>query len=180
MHASLKAAYPGFDIGEGTYGGLDCFQFDPRAKLTIGKYCSLGPQVAILLGGDHPMGAATTYPFDVIFPGKAVARPIPQRDVVIGNDVWIGQSATILAGVTIGDGAVIAARALVNRDVEPYSVVGGVPARRLKWRLPFWQIKQLQAIAWWNWPKARIEASVKLLTSPDVEAFINAVRDGEI
>ena len=89
-------------------------------------------------------------------------------DIVIGNDVWIGYEAVVLAGVTIGDGAIVAARAVVTKDVPPYTIVGGVPARPIRKRFPDAEIAQLLELKWWDWPPERIAASIDAIQSGDL------------
>jgi acetyltransferase-like isoleucine patch superfamily enzyme len=182
--------YKQFDVGEYTYG-KPYVLFDGEGqggKLIIGRYCSLGPNVTILLGGEHHIDWITTYPFNALFeeaqgfPGY----PLTRGDVVIGNDVWIGHGSLILSGVSIRDGAVVAAGSVVNKDVEPYEVVGGVPARRIRLRFPEPAIKELLETAWWNWPLPAIKEAWPLLLSSDVDAFLakygnaSAIRNREV
>lgn len=90
-------------------------------------------------------------------------------DIVVGNDVWIGYEAVILSGVTIGDGAVIGARAVVTKDVPPYTIVGGVPAKPIKKRFSDESIKKLQSIRWWDWPKEKIAENITAIQSGNIE-----------
>lgn len=90
-------------------------------------------------------------------------------DIVVGNDVWIGYEAVILSGVTIGDGAVIGARAVVTKDVPPYTIVGGVPAKPIKKRFSEENIKKLQSIRWWDWPKEKIAENITAIQSGNIE-----------
>lgn len=151
-------------------------------SLAIGSFCSIADEVTILLGANHPLEAATTYPVALLLGGsqaddRTLARP-KASDVVIGNDVWIGLGATIMAGARIGDGAVIAARSMVTKDVEPYWIVGGNPARALRPRLPPDLAMRLQALGWWNWPDDVIRSATPLLTSrltPEVLASLEEI-----
>ena len=145
------------EVGEFTYGRPIVYKWDETTKLKIGKFCSIGGNVQILLGGEHHTEWLTTYPFDVLIDGQPTAT---KGDVTIGNDVWIGNNATILSGVTIGDGAVIGNGAVVTKDVDPYTIVGGVPARMIKRR-------QFLKIAWWDWPLEKLAAAIPLLMSDD-------------
>ena len=95
-------------------------------------------------------------------------------DIIIGNDVWIGYEAVILAGVTIGDGAIIAARAVVTRDVPPYTIVGGVPAKPIRKRFSDWEINQLQALRWWDWPPEKIAANLEFIQSGNLKKLCQA------
>jgi len=166
--------YGSYDIGEGTYGRPTVDFYDTGATLKIGRYCSIGPGVRILLGGEHHMDWVTTYPFSLM---SEDAKTIPgyphtKGDVVIGSDVWIGQDALILSGVTISHGAVVAARSVVTKDVEPYSIVGGNPARHIRFRFPEPTIQSLLRIAWWDWPSSEVQAAWPILQSSRVDDFI--------
>lgn len=130
-------------------------QWGEGAQLKIGNFCSIASNITVLLGGNHRTDWVTTYPFGHCknFPDVAPVKGHPKTNgnVVIGNDVWIGSGATIMSGVTIGDGAVIAANSHVVKDVAPYSIVGGNPAKHIKFRFTEEQIKSLLQIQWWNW-----------------------------
>lgn len=163
--------YARYGFGRSTYGMPDVRDWGDGSMLSIGAYCSISENVTILLGGEHHAEWVTTYPFDVR-DSDLVGLPKSKGDVRIGNDVWIGFGATILSGVTIGDGAVIATQAVVTKDVAPYSVVGGVPARHIKYRFNPSQIEFLQRIKWWEWPVSRVQSLRALLLSDDVDAFM--------
>lgn len=171
---SENRRYDSYDIGEGTYGRPTVDFYDTGAKLKIGRYCSIGPGVRILLGGEHHMNWVTTYPFSLMFDeAKSLpGYPHTKGDVVIGSDVWIGQDALILSGVTINHGVVIAARSVVTKDIEPYSIVGGNPARHIRFRFPETTIQSLLRIAWWDWPSSEIRKAWPILQSPNVDDFI--------
>jgi acetyltransferase-like isoleucine patch superfamily enzyme len=170
--------YSDYQIGVGAYGRPEVIYYDAGGTLKIGNYCSIAPGVKILLGGEHHVEYVTTYPFSLM-PGGAEnlpGYPYSKGDVFIGNDVWIGQDALILSGTRIGDGAVIAARSVVARDVKPYSVVAGSPARHIKFRFPQETIDALIEIAWWDWPASEIKKAWPLLQSPGVDRFIAQYR----
>ncbi len=178
----LCEVYPQYDIGVGTYGGLHLFDYGE--KLSVGAYCSIGFGVKLLLGGEHRTEWVTTYPFTDLWP-EAKERglsghPMSRGKVEIGNDVWIGAEAMILSGVKIGDGAVIAARALVVSDVPPYCVFGGNPARALRFRFHQAERERLLAIKWWNWPRERIVRALPSLLAPDIEGFLAQVEAGNL
>ena len=145
------------ECGEFTYGIPIVHQWDDKTRLKVGKFCSIGGGVNILLGGEHHHEWLTTYPFDVLLDGGQAKS---KGDVIIGNDVWIGDFVTILSGVTIGDGAVIGAGAVVTKDVEPYVIVGGIPAKKIRSRT--W-IK----CAWWDWPLEKIAHALPFLMTDD-------------
>jgi len=155
------------------------------AKITIGNFCSIGTNVKIYLGNGlgHDTTFVSTYPFGYIhtsvFPNVKNPARNSNGDVVIGNDVWIGANVTIMSGVKIGDGAVIANNSHVVKHVEPYSLVGGNPAKHIRFRFKKPQIEQLLKIKWWNWSDEKINKYVGLLMNPDVDNFIRAVqKDG--
>jgi acetyltransferase-like isoleucine patch superfamily enzyme len=166
--------YAAHQIGDWTYGKPNIVWGDEGATVRIGRFCSFATGVMILMGSEHCIDWVSTYPFNILFE-RAKSMPLPSRtkgDVVIGHDVWFGTDALILSGVTIGNGAVIAARSVVTRDVAPYSIVAGVPARHVRFRFDPAMIEALQKIAWWDWPLPKIEEALPLFMSSDLKAFI--------
>ena len=164
--------------GPGSYGipSIHTFINDPT-RLLVGNYCSVGG--TYLLGGEHSIGHVTTYPLHINFGlngGPHVAESIAARDIHVGSDVWTGYGSYILAGVTIGDGAVVATGAVVTKDVPPYAIVGGIPAKVIRFRHTEEQREELLRIRWWDWPREEIRDAVHLLDSPDVSAFIEYAR----
>lgn len=170
--------YKNWQIGDYTYGSLNgspqVVHYGEDARLVIGKFCSIADNVKIFLGGNHRTDWVTTYPFNVLFDEAANIKGHPQSagDIIIGNDVWIGEGASILSGITIGNGAVIAGYAVVTKNVEPYAIVGGNPAKMIRKRFDEATIKSLEAISWWNWDIEKIIANRELLLQPDITAFI--------
>ena len=167
-----------YEIGDYTYGVPIVHTYSSRTKLKIGKYCSIADQVTILLGGNHRLYWATTYPFTWLLDEWPEAEGMPchmssEGDVVIGNDVWIGQEAFILSGVTIGHGAVVGARAVVAEDVEPYSIVAGNPARLVRKRFDDKVIERLLEMAWWDWPVEKIRKNLHLLCSNNLDGLLS-------
>ena len=143
-------------------------------KLTIGKFCMIASDVTFIMNGaNHLTDAVSTYPFAIFGYGWEQAmegKQYPQKgDVHIGNDVWIGYKATIMAGVTIGDGAIIAANSTVTKDVAPYAIVGGNPAAEIRRRFSDDKIQKLLEMKWWDWPVEKITKHVQLLTSNEVD-----------
>ena len=158
-------------VGNGTYGGLEVYSYgSPMAKLLIGNYVSIGPHVKFLLSGEHRTDTATTYPFHAYDPVSPQCEDICRGPIVVGDDVWIGLGATILSGVSIGQGAIIAAGAVVTKDVEPYAIVGGVPAKLIRHRFDESIRRQLLHIDWATvLPQQASEIKDKLSTSVTTE-----------
>ena len=170
--------------GEFTYGipGIG-FRLG-GANLSIGKFCSISSDVEIMLGEEHREDWCTTYPFNyLMYDFQYIEGPQSKKDVIIGNDVWIAHGSTILSGVHIGNGSVIGANAVVTKDVEPYSIVGGNPAKLIKKRFDEETIKKLENIQWWNWEKKYIYDAIPILQSNEIgrlfEYYDSVVRCGE-
>ena len=148
--------------GKKSYGTISLQDSsDSNTKLYIGNYCSIADNVEFLLGGEHNTDTISTYPFKVQnfgFDREAKSK----GDIIIKDDVWIGKNAIIFSGITIGQGAVIAAGAIVTKDVEPYSIVGGVPAKIIRYRFDRDIITKLVEIQWWNWSDEMIQSNISL------------------
>jgi len=165
-------------MGRCSYGDpvLATFPGD-TACARIGSFTSIGPDVVLMDGGDHRLDWVSTYPFRarLELPGAYEdGHPRSRGDVEIGSDVWIGRGARVRSGITVGDGAVIGAYSVVTRDVRPYAVVAGNPAREVRRRFSDEQVEALQRIAWWNWPMEEITKAIPALCSPEIDAFIAA------
>jgi virginiamycin A acetyltransferase len=146
-------------------------------KLIIGKFCMIASNVTFIMNGaNHLTDAISSYPFAIFGQGWEHAmdnKTYPHKgDTIIGNDVWIGYNATIMPGVTIGHGAIIAANATVVKDVAPYSVVGGNPAQEIKKRFPEETIAKLLELEWWNWDLEKITKNVPYLTGNQLNNLI--------
>ena len=172
---------PNIQIGE--YTMYNDFVHDPRHfeknnvlyqypingdSLRIGKFCSIACGAKFLFASaNHTQASVSTYPFPIFFEewdldiGDVTSAWDHKGDIVIGNDVWIGYEAVVMAGVTIGDGAIIGARAVVTKDVPPYTIVGGVPARKIRRRFSDDVIARLQELKWWDWPAEQIQRNIK-------------------
>ena len=184
----LKNVVTNPSITVGDYTMYDDFVNDPREfqknnvlyhypecnhdRLVIGKFCSIACGARFLFNSaNHTLQSLATYPFPIFFEKwglerQQVAKAWDNRgDIVIGNDVWIGYEAVILAGVTVGDGAVIGARAVVTKDVPPYTIVGGVPAKPIRKRFSEDLIAALLELRWWDWPEERLKANLDAIQS---------------
>jgi acetyltransferase-like isoleucine patch superfamily enzyme len=161
-------------VGVGTYGYQKVKvawrpKCAPANYLTIGKYCSIASGVQIWLGGDHKVDWISTYPFGPKHGGPKIRGwPHSKGPVRIGNDVWIGNGATIMHGVTIGDGSVIGAKAVVARDVDPYTVVVGNPAKEVRKRFSDEDIEFLLDLKWWDWEGEVLTNAMPILCSADL------------
>jgi virginiamycin A acetyltransferase len=144
-------------------------------RLVIGRFCAIAHGATFIMnGGNHRTDGIATYPFGIFGQGWEPALPQswPHKgDLVVGHDVWIGYRATLLAGVTVGHGAVIGAMSVVTSDVPPYAIVAGNPARVIRHRQPPEAVERLLRLAWWDWPIARITRHVGLIASGDVDAL---------
>lgn len=147
--------------------------------LVIGRFCSIACGAKFLFNSaNHRMSSLSTYPFPLFFEEwgldiKNVTDSWDNKgDIIIGNDVWVGYEAVILAGVTIGDGAVIGSRALVTKDVAPYTIVGGIPAKPIRKRFSEGTIKTLLELKWWDWPKERIAQNIAAIQSGAIEELV--------
>lgn len=176
---------PNIQIGE--YTMYNDFVHDPRQfeknnvlyqypingdSLRIGKFCSIACGAKFLFASaNHTQTSVSTYPFPIFFEewdldiGDVMSAWDHKGDIVIGNDVWIGYEAVVMAGVTIGNGAIIGARAVVTKDVPPYTIVGGVPAREIRRRFSDDVIARLLELKWWDWPAERIQRNIKNIQS---------------
>jgi virginiamycin A acetyltransferase len=149
-------------------------------KLVIGRFCALARGVKFVMNGaNHKTSGFSTFPFYVFGNGWEVVAPEPgdlpyKGDTVIGNDVWVGYDALVMPGVKVGDGAIVAARSVVTKDVPPYSVVGGNPARVVKPRFPDAVVAGLLAIRWWDWPVERITKNLTAIVGADLGALRKA------
>jgi len=146
------------------------------ASVHIGAFTSIAGGCEILAGGEHRPDWVTTFPLRIRMniPGRLLdGLPRSKGDVIIGNDVWLGKNSIVLSGVSIGDGAVVAAGSVVTRNVKPYSIVGGVPARELRFRFSEEQVEQLLSIAWWDWTDDEIRERSDDLCSPDIDSFVS-------
>lgn len=170
----FRERYPEFTVGIGTYGMPTVHDWHEGSTLRIGAYTSIADDVHIFLGGHHRTDWISAYPFPAFIEEAKNIQGFggSRGDVVIGNDVWLASGCTILSGVKVGDGAVVAARAVVTRDVAPYAIVAGNPARIINWRFDEASRQAILASQWWAWPEAEIRQIVPLLCSGRLDEFI--------
>ncbi|GJE75236.1 2,3,4,5-tetrahydropyridine-2,6-dicarboxylate N-acetyltransferase [Methylorubrum suomiense] len=180
LHLRVLARRWNYLIGPYSYGRPKVRFPESGRRLTIGRYCSIADKVEIQLGGGHRLDWVSTYPFTAmpdLWPGAdAPDHHLSKGDVVIGHDVWLGSGCLILSGITIGHGAVVGARAVVTRDVPPYTVVVGSPARIVRRRFDEATVAALLETAWWEFPKDTVQRWIPLLQSGQIDALIAAVR----
>lgn len=148
-------------------------------RLIIGRFCSIAAETRFIMnGGNHATDWFTTFPFPIFGEGWEVAQPEswPYRgDTVVGHDVWIGYRATIMPGVQIGNGAIIATASVVTKDVPPFAIVGGNPAEVIRYRFDDETRRVLTEIAWWDWDADKITRNVRAICSADLDSLKAAV-----
>ena len=189
----LKDVVTGPNIEVGDYTIYNDFVHEPRDfeknnvlyhypingdRLRIGKFCSIACGAKFLFtSGNHSMQSLSTYTFPIFFDewaldGKDICQAWDNKgDIVIGSDVWIGYEAVILSGVKIGNGAIIGTRAVVTKDVPPYTIVGGVPAKPIRRRFDDTTIEKLEALRWWDWDDEKIKRSIPAIQSGSLAAL---------
>ena len=145
-------------------------------RLIIGKFCSIACGAKfVFTSANHSMKSLSTYPFPIFFEEWGLDKEDVSTawdnkgDIVIGNDVWIGYEAVVLSGVHIGDGAIIGTRAVVTRDVPPYTIVGGVPAKKIRMRYNEETVGRLLQLRWWDWPPAKIKENLRFIMEGDID-----------
>lgn len=147
-------------VGIETYGPIEVITYDcPESMLYIGNYCSIGEKVCFVLGGEHTYKGLSTYPFSQLIMKERI-ETVSKGPVIVNDDVWIGYGATILSGVHIGQGAIVAAGAVVTKDVPPYAIVGGVPAQVIKYRFEPEMIEELLKVDYSKLTKKMIEEHI--------------------
>lgn len=193
----LKNVVTGKNVEIGDFTIYNDFVNDPREfeknnilyhypvngdKLKIGKFCSIACGAKFLFtSANHTLNSLSTYSFPIFFEewnldSKDICNAWDNKgDIIIGNDVWIGYEAVILSGVTIGDGAIIAARAVVTEDVPPYTIVGGVPAKQIRKRFDDQTINKLQNLRWWEWDEEKIKRNIPAIQSGNIEELTKSI-----
>jgi len=174
-------------IGRYTYGyeNTEILTWNENVKISIGQFCSIACGLKLYCGGNHRTDWISTFPFGHMFESETNIKPVlgtptTNGDIFIGNDVWIGRDVTILSGIKIGDGAVIAANSHVVSNVNPYSVVGGNPAKQIKQRFSAEVIEQLLKIKWWNYPIEKIEEIVPFLCNQNEKSISDNIKQIEV
>lgn len=167
-YTNRNKKYKKYDIGDYTYGKPKIF--GEKNSISIGKFCSIADGVTIYATGEHYYNWISSYNFTPKFNTKVCTKS--KGNVTIGNDVWLADGVLVLSGVTIGDGAVIAARSVVTKDVKPYEIVGGNPAKHIKFRFNQIQIDELLKIKWWDWEIEKIQKNIDSILCPDIDNFI--------
>lgn len=154
-------------VGNGTYGRINVLFYGARqCSLEIGHYCSISSNVSFLLDGEHDMSAISTYPYRTKYHSNKNMNSRTKGPIIVGNDVWIGYGCTILSGVTIGQGAVIGACSIVTKDIPPYAIVAGAPAKIVRFRFPEEIIDQLLQIDFALFDRAFINNNLELIEKP--------------
>ncbi len=178
---------PNIEVGDYTYyhdfDGPERFQthnvfFPYLAKLKIGKFCQIGMGTTFILSSaNHQMSGFSTFPFFIF--GKEYSDynlDLPYKgDNIVGNDVWFGRNSVVMPGVKIGDGAIIGAYAVVTKDVDPYTIVGGNPAKVIRKRFDETTIKTLQEIGWWDWEIEKITRMIPHIVGGNIEALLSGI-----
>ena len=171
------------EVGDWSYGNPKIYRWNWTSKVKIGKFCSIGPCVKFIIGGNHHSEWITTSPlsadtFNDSFPNCSSIKnlSVTNGDLVIENDVWIGGFVTILDGVTIGNGSIIGAGSVISKDVEPYTIVVGNPQKVLKKRFSENKIKILKDSKWWELSDEKIDKISPYLLSEDFDGFVAALK----
>ena len=187
-------AHPNIEVGDFTYyddpDGVENFEKNVLYhfpfigdRLIIGKFCAIARGAKFIMNGaNHQMNGISTFPFFIFGNGWEVAQPVAgelpyKGDTIIGNDVWIGYDALVMPGVTIGDGAIIAARSVIAADVPPYTIVGGNPAQTVRRRFDADSVERLQSIAWWDRPMTWVTRHLNQIRAGDIDALERALAD---
>jgi acetyltransferase-like isoleucine patch superfamily enzyme len=160
-------------MGIGSYGSM--IRRGVHNSITVGNYCSIAEGCICDGGFGHNTKFVTTYPLNVNMRncGHLTGHPVWKGDIFIGNDVWIGENCMLMSGITIGDGAVIGARSIVTKNIPPYTIAVGSPARVTKKRFTDDQIEKLLKIKWWDWDEQKIVDNAHLLMNTDIDNFIS-------
>ncbi len=161
-------------MGAYSYGKPKIIFDSSQYTVTIGKFCSIAKNVTFLLASNHQIDFISTFPFASFFPhlDHVVSNVTYKGNIIVGNDVWIGYGATILPGISIGNGAIIGAMSVVTKDVSDYAIVAGNPAREIRKRFDDTTIKKFLKQKWWNYDIAYIQKNIRYFTSRDTKKFL--------
>lgn len=186
--SDAKPASPDYstmiEMGRATYFGGRCL-IDAYGrtdlKIRIGSYCSIGRDITFFIAGNHPTHYVSTYPFGLTTYTENWGLDIGKEDynrsrgdITIGSDVWIGAGVSIMSGVTIGHGAIVGANSMVTKDIPPYAIFCGNPAKCVGYRFSELVIRGLLSVAWWDWADDKIEACAANLACADVDKFLQS------
>lgn len=163
-------------VGRFTYGNPQFLLWDASERIQIGSFCSIANEVAIFGGGEHRIDWISTFPLRIALGDPLAGKdghPSTKGETIIGSDVWIGFRAMVLSGITIGDGAIIGAGAVITRNVPPYAIVAGNPAKIIRYRFKPQLVDKLLQIRWWDWDISKIKLNASLLSSKNIEKLIN-------
>lgn len=161
-------------VGNYSYGDFKVYSWDNKTKLKIGKFCSIAEGVKFLLGGEHRSDFVTTYPFNALLKNfnYIEGHPHTKGDIIIENDVWIGSDAKILSGVKIHNGAIVGANSIITKDIPPYAIVAGNPAKIIKYRFNNEIIEKLLDVKWWDFKEEKLVKVIPLLQSNNINEFL--------
>lgn len=169
------------EIGNKTYGPIELYNDVPNIKLKVGSYCSIGKDTIFLLGNEHNYRKISTYPFKYKILKKTKYESYSKGDIIVDDDVWFGQKTTILSGVHIGQGAIIATGSVVTKSVPPYAIVAGVPAKIIKYRFNETIVKELVKIKYENLSESKIQLLEKILyeeiNENNVKEIVDKIND---
>jgi len=156
-------------MGPGSYagGGFELLNENDGGNVSIGRFTSIGNWVKVFCGGYHRVDWVTTSPIH-----ETRQTTYSKGETFIGSDCWIGTGAVLMSGVKVNDGAVVAAYSVVTKDVPHYAIVGGNPAKLIRYRFTEEQISALRRISWWDWPEMTVRGRQDILCQPDIDAFI--------
>jgi len=178
--AKFIKQYPQYKIGAGSYGLPVVLDWNEGTTLEIGSYCSISRNVQIFLGGIHRTNWVSTFPFPKFYPEQANLIKefgVTKGDVIIGSDVWLCRNCTIMSGVKVGHGVIIATGAIVTKNIPPYAVVAGNPAKIIKYRFDEATIQKLLETEWWHWPEDEIRKIAHLMCTENFNEFFEYAKN---
>lgn len=165
--------HPGISIGRHTYGvsRQSVHGYDATSVLNVGSFCSIAEEVLFFVRSNHPTNLPSTFPLEIYVSQTKRSKDdlVSKGPINIGHDVWIGRRAIIMSGVTIGNGAVIGACSVVTKDIPPYAIAVGNPAKVVKYRFPEATIERMQKLRWWEWSDDKIRQNMNFFMRPAAE-----------